>query len=148
MRQVPEVVCTVTAKSSNCSCSNNFFWTHAIWSSYSDGSHGILHYQGLMSKRLLCRCLFLSYSPFRSSQKTSVELISNAIVKLRNLGTKQKVPSKVPSRNTIVDEVGTSLLLNLRKANCLCVLIIVRNIENILCIPNELSSDIKTLFIL
>ena len=34
-----------------------------------------------------------------------------------NLGTKQKVPSEVSAHNAIVDELGTSLLLSLGKAN-------------------------------
>ena len=49
-------------------------------------------------------------------KKTGAELVSNGIVG-RNLRTKQEVPSQVPPHNAIVDEFGTSLLLNLGKAN-------------------------------
>ena len=49
-------------------------------------------------------------------RKTGAELISNGIVGW-NLGTKQKVRSQIPPHNDIVDEVGTSFLLKLGKAN-------------------------------
>ena len=53
---------------------------------------------------------------FAVRRMTGTELICNGIVG-QYLGTKQKVSSQILPDNAIVDEFGTSLLLNLGKAN-------------------------------
>ena len=49
-------------------------------------------------------------------KKTGAELASNGIVG-RTLETKQKMTSQIRPHNTIVNEFGTSLILNFGKAN-------------------------------
>ena len=56
--------------------------------------------------------LFCDIRLSKVHRKTGTELVSNGIVG-RNLGTKQNVPSQVPPHNAIVDEFGTSVLVNL-----------------------------------
>ena len=56
------------------------------------------------------------------------KLVSNGIVEW-NLGTKQKVASKITPINTIVDEFGTSLILNFGKANYILAKCVIRQSE-------------------
>ena len=60
--------------------------------------------------------IFLGIRLSEVYRKIGAELLSNGIVR-RSLEIKQKVSSQVPPHNAIVDEFGTSLLLNLGKAN-------------------------------
>ena len=75
--------------------------------------------KGAYYLRMEARLVVLLVAGMRLSEvhrKTGAELVSNGIVG-RNLGTKQKVTSKIRPHNTIVDEFGTSLYLNFEKAN-------------------------------
>ena len=57
--------------------------------------------------QLQLRSIIVSIRLSEVHTKTGAELVSNGIVG-RNLGTKQKVPSQVPSHNAIIDEFGTT----------------------------------------
>ena len=64
-----------------------------------------------------CERVHVSLRLSEVHRKTGADFVSNGLV-WRNLETKQKVTSQIRPHNTIVNEFGTSLPLNFRKANC------------------------------